>query len=118
MLRHVTQDEWARVGAAVRKRREDLGLTQTELAATAHVSDTTVRVLERARRTSYRAGNLRAIARALQWPDDAIDRIRAGRPADEDMTGHTDGRDVTDRLAALEAEVARLRAALAARQRS
>lgn len=117
MLRGMTPDEWARVGAAVRTRREDLGMTQTELAGAARVSDTTVRVLETARRTSYRAGNLRAIARALEWPDDAIDRIRAGLDPNEPLVAGDD-RSLADRLAALEAEVARLRAELADRQRT
>lgn len=116
MLRRVTTDEWARVGAAVRERREELGLTQLEVATQAGVSESMVRVLETARRTSYRAGNLRSIARALSWPDDAIDRLRAGRPADEPLAP-PDERPLTERLEALEAEVARLRAALAERQR-
>jgi transcriptional regulator with XRE-family HTH domain len=106
---------WAEVGEAVRARREDLGMSQVELAQAANVSETTVRVLETARRINYRRGNLRAIARALTWPDDAIDRLRAGRPPDEDLTGR-DERTWEDRVAALEAEVARLREQLRARQ--
>lgn len=117
MLRGVTTDEWARVGAAVRERREGLGLTQLELATQAGVSESMVRVLETARRANYRAGNLRAIARVLQWPDDAIDRVLAGRPPDERLSP-PDERPLTDRLEALEAEVARLRAELADRQRT
>lgn len=117
MLRDVTTDEWARVGAAVRERREGLGLTQLQLATQAGVSESMVRVLETARRTSYRGGNLRAIARALNWPDDAIDRVLAGRPPDERLSP-PDERPLTDRLEALEAEVARLRAELADRQRT
>jgi transcriptional regulator with XRE-family HTH domain len=111
------RDRWVEVGEAVRARREHLGLSQVELAQAAHVSETTVRVLETHRRTSYRRGNLRAIARALDWPDDAIDRLRAGRPPDEDLV-EPDPRTWEDRVAALEAEVARLREQLRARQPS
>lgn len=115
-MRPVDDTEWARVGDAVRARRESQGMTQLELARAADVSDSTIRVLETARRTSYRAANLRAIARALGWPDDALDRIRAGRPADERLVP-TDSRAIEARLDELEGELAELRAALA-RQRS
>ena len=117
MLPDMTPDPWVRVGEAVRARREALGLTQLDLARAAGVSETTVRVLETARRDSYRRPNLRAIASALGWPDDAIDRIRAGRPADEQLVDRDD-RALEDRLAELEAELLRLRDALRARQRS
>lgn len=114
----VGDQQWGHVGEVVRARREALGLTQVELAQAANVSDTTVRVLETARRTSYRRGNLRAIARALRWPDDAIDRIRAGRPPDEELAEPAT-LSTEDRIARLEAELAQLRAQLAAsRQRT
>jgi transcriptional regulator with XRE-family HTH domain len=113
----VAANDWTAVGAAVRARREELGLTQVELATAANVSDSTVRVLETARRTTYRRGNLRAIARALRWPDDAIDRIRAGRPPAEDLSV-VDRRPVEERLAALEAELAELREQLRSGQRT
>lgn len=116
-MRAVDADFWPAVGEAVRARREELGLTQVELAQAANVSDTTVRVLETARRTNYRRGNLRAIARALRWPDDALDRIRAGRPPDEELAEPVK-LSTEERIARLEAELARLRAELAARQRT
>lgn len=112
----MTDQRWAAVGDAVRDRRTELDLTQLELAQAANVSESTIRVLETARRTSYKRGNLRAIARALRWPDDAIDRIRAGRPPDEELA--EPARLTTEsRIAALEAVIAELRAELA-RQRT
>ena len=113
----MSDQPWHDVGDAVRARRETLGLTQVELAQAANVSDSTIRVLETARRTSYRRGNLRAIARALGWPDDAIDRIRAGRPPDEEL-GEPVRLSTEDRIARLEAELRDLRALLAERQRT
>jgi transcriptional regulator with XRE-family HTH domain len=121
MLPGVTDhdDRWAAVGEAVRARREELGLTQVELARASGVSEPTIRVLERPRGPRrYRHGTLRDLARALRWPDDAVARIRAGRPPAEDLVEPSRG-SVEDRLAALEAELMRLREQLAAeRQRT
>src|SRR5690606_26458124 len=102
-------DTWVAVGEAVRERREELGIPQAELARRANVSESTIRVLETARRTNYRRANLRAICRALGWPDDAIDRIRAGRPPDEELVEQP-AASLEERLDALERELAELRA--------
>ncbi len=108
---------WAEIGAAVRSRRQQLGLTQLDLAARAGLSEATVRVLETARRQSYRAANLRAIAVALEWPEDAFSRLAAGLPAEGPSPERPTAGTIDDRVAALEAEVVRLRDELAARQR-
>lgn len=116
----MTTRPWVEIGAVLRSRRVELGLTQLELAARAGVSEVTVRILETGRRQSYRPANLRAIAGAVGWPGDAFDRLAAGLPAvdpDAETSGSSDG-TISERVARLEAEVVRLRDELAAaRQR-
>lgn len=105
--------DWPAIGRVIRERRESLGLAQ----GAGGVSAATWRKVEKAVDPPYRRATLVGIARALGWPDDAVDRIAAGRPPDE-LLVEPDERPLTDRLAALEAEVARLRAELGARQRT
>ena len=77
---------WDEVARAVKRRREaELLLTQTELAEKANsmagkqvLSLPTIQIIENARRDGYRPATLVWLARALDWPDDAIDRIRGG----------------------------------------
>lgn len=111
-------DRWVAVGEAVRLRREDLGMTQVELATASGVSEPTIRVLERPRGArKFRRRTLRDLARALRWPDDAVERVLAGRPPDEDLV-EPDRRSLEERLQALEAELRALRDELGARQRN
>lgn len=70
---------WERVAEAVRKRREDdLGLSQMEVATAGDLSLDRVSSIERARGTSYRAGTLRSLERALKWAPRSIDAILDG----------------------------------------
>lgn len=83
--------EWKNVAVEVKRRRErQLGVTQQDIADRANdlagkqvLSVPTLQIIENARQESYRAATLLWLARALDWPDDAIDRLRAGeRPED------------------------------------
>lgn len=70
--------DWERVARAVVRRREDLGLSQSDLAHDGGVSIDRVSAIERATSTSYRSATLRAIERGLQWERGSIDVILAG----------------------------------------
>jgi len=74
----VTDDGWARLGEAIRDRRRALGMSQLELAQAAGISEAMLRVIERARRTNVRPATLGAVARALGWTRDSVDRVLAG----------------------------------------
>lgn len=77
---------WEEVARAVKRRREgELLLTQSELAEKANsmagkqvLSLPTIQIIENARRETYRLSTLVWLARALDWPDDAIERIGNG----------------------------------------
>ena len=80
---------WAEVGRLVRQRRDRLGLTQNEVVTRAadingerSISTATINIIERGARDDYRRQTLIALARALDWPDDAVDRLRAGDDLD------------------------------------
>jgi transcriptional regulator with XRE-family HTH domain len=83
----VMDESWERVAEAVRNRRHSLGLTQVEAAAAGGVSEPTWYLIEHARQDRYKPRTLRGIARALEWPEDAIDRIRRGE--DPENLPHT-----------------------------
>ena len=74
----MTDDGWARLGEAIRDRRRALGMSQLELAQAAGISEAMLRVIERARRTNVRPATLGAVARALGWTRDSVDRVLAG----------------------------------------
>lgn len=72
-----TDDHWARLATAIKARRLELGLTQSDAAGAAGCSLTTWNGLETAsRQVSERTRAL--IAVALGWPANALDRILAG----------------------------------------
>lgn len=79
----MTDDGWRKVAAAVKARRLELGLTQEEAAEVAgkSVSYANWRVIEKARRGSYRPATVLGVCSALDWTSDSIDRIRDGLPA-------------------------------------
>jgi len=81
-------DDWDNLARAVRRRRTDLGLTQADLAARDNqLSVATLRRIEAAAATSYRDLQLAALARALGWTSDTVDRLLASeQPAPEDDT--------------------------------
>lgn len=62
-----TTDDWRRLARLVRDRRGDLGMTQEEVTAAGGPSNSTVRLIEGARRPGYRPATLRALERALRW---------------------------------------------------
>lgn len=81
----LTPEELTRVAKRVRDRRVELGLTQKQAVARAGHSDEvtgvsamTWRKLERRQQSTFRDLTLAAIARALEWSHDSIDRIRRG----------------------------------------
>lgn len=82
---------WKYVAEAVKRRREwHLGATQQEIADRANdlagkqvLSVPTLQILENARQEKYRPATLLWLARALDWPDDAIERIRSGERPEE-----------------------------------
>jgi transcriptional regulator with XRE-family HTH domain len=103
----VDQWPWARVAEQVKVRREDLGLTQRQVAIAAGTTDRYISAIERAERDTYQQKTLRAIARALGWQSGSIDLILAGGdpvPAAE----VTATRTIEERVTALEAELAEL----------
>jgi hypothetical protein len=80
------KDVWGRVAEAVRERRSALNLTHTQatMAAGGGVSMNVWSLLENNKQTKYRRRTLVAVARALQWPDDAVLRVVEGLdPIDE-----------------------------------
>jgi transcriptional regulator with XRE-family HTH domain len=70
-------DEWVRLGAAVREAREAKGLKQAQLGEAVGVGATTIANIERAR-TRAITPTLRSVARVLDWPADAIETLLAG----------------------------------------
>jgi hypothetical protein len=80
------EEVWGRVAEVVRQRRSALNLTHTQatMAAGGGVSMNVWSLLENNKQTKYRRRTLVAVARALQWPDDAVLRVVEGLdPVDE-----------------------------------
>lgn len=83
--------DWRRLGEHVLRRREDLGLTQPEVQAAGGPSTATMRLIERAERSSYRGSILRSLERALHWRTGSVEVILAGGdPISSDATGSGD----------------------------
>ena len=100
--------DWQRLGAAIKQARGTL--TQQELAERAGVTDTTIRVLETARRTNFRSATLRAVSTAVGWTPDSAERVlRGGEPRDEEP-------DFGDRLDRLESQLSQVLDMLRAQQ--
>lgn len=99
--------DWNAVGEAVTVRRGELGLSQEQAAALADVGITTWRLIEGAKRDYYRPNNLAGVARALQWPPDALLRLARGEPTSSLLGGELISRlsAVEDRVAAVEEKV-------------
>lgn len=83
--RHASQMEpAARLARAVRHRRVELGMSQQDVVVAARrdgrggLSIQMVRAVEAGERTSVRSPTARALARALRWADDAVDRVLTG----------------------------------------
>lgn len=69
---------WARLGRAVRERREELGLTQADVAAAGGPSPATQYLIESGARDSYRPRLLRGLERAMGWAAYSTARVLAG----------------------------------------
>ncbi|MCA1670701.1 MAG: helix-turn-helix domain-containing protein [Actinobacteria bacterium] len=100
--------DWSTVGAVIRARLDDRGMTMTELATRSGVSLTTVRelvhVLNERRRQPR---TLASLSSALGWPADHLGTVLRGRstgdtPADDLATIRSDLRDLRQRVEALE----------------
>lgn len=65
------------LGAIVRARRLALGLKQREVVDAAGVSEPTYRAIENGR-TEAGDLTLAAVSRGLEWPSEALGRIKAG----------------------------------------
>lgn len=82
MLGTVNNEEARKlVGAAVVRRREQLGISQIELARQAGVDPKTLRSLETGAR-EIQIKSRAAIVAALGWPPGALDRVRSGDEPD------------------------------------
>jgi len=84
---------WTEIGQLVKARRDQLGLTQQDVANRANermgnqvLSTANLRIIEMAGRGSYRVRTMIGLARALDWPDNAIDLLleREADPEDFD----------------------------------
>lgn len=99
--------DFERLAERVRTRRHELGLTQSALASEAGATDRLIRSIELGEQRNRHPGTLRAIAAALGWTPDSIDRILAGEePAAKRLLTP----DQEERLLALERQLAELRA--------
>lgn len=99
--------DWQRAGRRVKARRHELDrMTQLDLARAAGTSESTIRVLETARRIP--AGPvLRSISQALGWTADSIEALADGRePITAEQSPTT--ADLADELAAVREQMAKL----------
>ncbi len=102
---------WARLAEAVEARRHALMLSQSELAAQAGISESTVRSIENERREGYRLGTLRELSKALGWTPLSIDLILdGGDPVEADTDDDGEAGDLRTEISHLRDEVAQLRA--------
>lgn len=92
--------DWRRLGAYVTRRRDELGMTQTDVQATGGPSTATQRLIESAGRVAYRSAILASLERALRWESGSVEQIlvggeptpteRAPEPAKPDIDALTD----------------------------
>lgn len=98
---------WEEVAEIVKQRRLSMGLSQRRASIAADVSPTTWASLERHHQPINdftKAG----MAKALRWPSDWCERLRAGEVPDESWSQP----EPVDPVDALRAEVEELKAAL------
>lgn len=73
--------DWERLAEALRRRRDDLGFTQVQLAEMVGVTDTTIRNLEGGRTFTRPPSSLPGVERALGWaPGSARAILDGGEP--------------------------------------
>lgn len=102
-------EAWQRVARELVARRSALGLTQEELAEASTVSATTIRYLETAAKSAYRALTLARVAEALDWRASRFTELLAGSTEEVYEVEALDDDD-RERLAELEAAVLALTA--------
>ena len=100
--------DWAAVGAAIKARLDEQGMTMTELAARSGVSLTTVRELVHVLNTRRRQPRtLTSLSTALGWPAEQLGATLRGQsttapPRDELTAIRGELRDLRSRVEALE----------------
>ena len=100
--------DWAAVGAAIKARLDEQGMTMTELAARSGVSLTTVRELVHVLNTRRRQPRtLTSLSTALGWPAEQLGATLRGQattapPHDELAVIRGELRDLRSRVEALE----------------
>jgi transcriptional regulator with XRE-family HTH domain len=109
-------EDWAAVADAIRKRVDELGWPQGELADRSHVSRATVREVQHhttERRRSART--LEALSTALGWHPQHVDAVLHGRrPPDLTEPASASGETLPARVDALERHLTEITAHLAA----
>lgn len=98
------------MGAAVKHRRSQLGISQRRLANLADISPTTVASLEKGQAVNTITAV--SISRALSWPTDAVDQLADGTTPDQLPDVEHGGPSVEDRLSSLEDRFGRVEAAI------
>lgn len=99
MMSGVTDEPWKRLAGLVRARRDELGASQAEVGASSKTSERTVRLIEKAARSSYHASTLRSVSLALGWTPNSADRILHGEEPELAEPS------IDDRISALEARL-------------
>ena len=100
--------EWSAVGAALRERLDERGMTMTELAVRSGVSLTTIRELVHVLNTRRRQPRtLASLSTALGWPSEHLGTVLRGHavaepPADDLASVRHELRDLRRRVEALE----------------
>ena len=100
--------DWAAVGAAIKARLDEQGMTMTELAARSGVSLTTVRELVHVLNTRRRQPRtLTSLSTALGWPAERLGvtlrgQVTTAPPRDELAVIRGELRDLRSRVEALE----------------
>ena len=103
------QNPTVRIGSAIADRRATLRLSRAGLAKLAGISSEGMRLIE-IDVSSPRPENSAAIAKALQWPPDALARIAAGEdPASLPTVGQAPEPSEIERLDTLGRDIAILR---------
>jgi predicted GIY-YIG superfamily endonuclease len=69
---------WSVLGAVVRERRIELGMTQTSVARAAKLDVALVRSVERVEKTDYPAAALAALEGALDWHPGSVEAVLRG----------------------------------------
>lgn len=103
-------DDWPRLGQAVRARRENMSMTQTEAVRRAEgsVSISVWRAIEKAFRPPYARASLLAVCRVLRWDPESIDLVlQGGDPIELPVSLVDEGADLAAQVAELRRQVAR-----------